>query len=397
MASVVDTTVKNFNSTMVNSAVLNGVIGSLIPLLDACLVTGFDTKPLTSLVVVSGVATATFTGLHSAQLDSVVLIAGVTGPLVALNGEQKITVALGMQTVKFATAAPDGTAAGTITMKMAPAGWAKVFTATNLAVYQSPDPTSTKMFLRVDDTTTTTVRVTGYEQMADVNNGTGLFPSALQSPGGGYWVKSTVANTVGVPWSIVGDSKFMYFTTCAGASSSLTALTGITRCFGDPIAFKPNGDAFGCVLNYSIIVPSSPQTMVESALGHGQTAQFASPRNYTGLGSSNLGFRYTPLGTATSGSGADTTYGTFPNPVDGALYLGKIFLNLRSEFPGILCCPQSQLFNTFKSLDRITGSGPFSGRVLQAYTCGANNTSVNAGSESAYTGILFFDITGPWR
>ncbi|EPD32955.1 hypothetical protein HMPREF9701_06413, partial [Delftia acidovorans CCUG 274B] len=56
MASPVDTSVKHFLSSMTGAPVLSGTVGSMIALLDALLVTGFDTKTLTSLTVVGGVA-----------------------------------------------------------------------------------------------------------------------------------------------------------------------------------------------------------------------------------------------------------------------------------------------------------------------------------------------------
>jgi hypothetical protein len=65
MTSPVDTSVKIFSSTMVNAPVLNGVAGALVALLDAVLVTGFDTKSSVSIAVAGGIATATWAGTRS--------------------------------------------------------------------------------------------------------------------------------------------------------------------------------------------------------------------------------------------------------------------------------------------------------------------------------------------
>lgn len=188
MASVVDTSVKHFGSFMGAAApVLNATAGAMEALVYACLVTGIDTKSLVSLTVSGGIATATYTGSHSATPESVVLIAGVTGALVALNGEQKIVAKPNAGSVQFATAAPDGVASGTITMKMAPLGWLRPFSGANLGAYKSADPASTGMFLRMDDTGTQTCRVVGYESMGDISGGLGAFPTNTVIPGGGSW------------------------------------------------------------------------------------------------------------------------------------------------------------------------------------------------------------------
>ena len=116
MTSPVDTSVKHFHSDMLNAPVLSGTAGSLISVLDACLVNGFDLKSATGLVVAGGVATLSFSGTHSATVGSVILVAGSS--ITALNGEQKVTeVASGV--VRFATDEADATASGTITFKMA--------------------------------------------------------------------------------------------------------------------------------------------------------------------------------------------------------------------------------------------------------------------------------------
>jgi hypothetical protein len=210
MTSVVDTSVKFFTSQMSGAPALPGVAGALIALLDACAKDGFDLKTLTSLTVAGGVATAAYTGTHSAMVDAVVLIAGVTGGpsgWAGLNGEQKITGKPGAASVTFATNLPDGIYTGTITMKMAPLGFAKPFSGVNLAAYRSLDPMSTGMYLRVDDTAAQTARVFGCESMSDINTYAGQFPTNAQMAGGGYWGKSSVANSVPVQWALIGDSR----------------------------------------------------------------------------------------------------------------------------------------------------------------------------------------------
>ena len=398
MASVVDTSVKYFNNTMAGAPVLNGTAGSLIALLDAVLVNGFDLKSATSLTVAGGVATLAFTGAHSAQIDSVIVVAGSS--VAALNGEQKVTV-VGAGVVKFATAAADGVASGAITFKMAPLGFVKPFNGPNLAAYKSSDVASSGFYLRVDDTTTTSARVVGYESMSDINTGLGAFPTAVQVPGGGYWAKSSLATAAPVVWAIHGDSRFFYITIQAGSSSAAARQVSPSRCFGDPIAFKPGGDPYACVLNYS--ATSVVDSMTTGAVGSGADAVVsACPRDYTGLGSGTLAaiYSFSSAGGATV-SGTTNSMSAFPSPVDGGLWLAETYLAVaglfvpRAKMPGFYRTPQTGVWNTFKMNDRTPGSGLVAGRNLMAVT--TSITVFTATSDASNTGIAFIDITGPWR
>ncbi|MDM0003889.1 hypothetical protein QTI51_04100 [Variovorax sp. J22G73] len=398
MTSVVDTTVKNFNSTMTGAPALSGTAGSLISLLDAVLVNGFDLKTASGLTVAGGVASLAFTGSHSAQLDGVILIAGITGAYASLNGEQKVT-AVGAGVVKFATAMADGVAAGTITFKMAPAGWEKVFAGTNKAVYRSLDPASTKMLLRVDDTGTTIARVVGYEAMTDVDTGTGSFPTAVQISGGGAWAKSSVANTTAVPWALHADARIFYFSPMVAQPTNAANLGSTTRCFGDLLAYKPGGDAYACVLNYSTQT-GSPTGASDNQVFTGVGLQMAMPRSYAGLGSSLLHCTIPYIGTNTFTSGSDGALGAFPSVIDGSLLLSRRYVAQlvtappRGDLPGVLSSPQSQVFDVFKQLDRVPGAGAFAGRTLQVL---APTTALASASTNVNTGVGFIDITGPWR
>lgn len=397
MASIVDTSVKNFNSTMSALPPFNGVSGSLVALFDAVLVNGAELKTANGLSIAGGIASLSFTGSHSAQLDSVILIAGITGTYASLNGEQKVA-AVGAGAVKFATNMADGVAAGTITFKMAPAGWEKVFAGTNKAVYRSLDPASTKMLLRVDDSGAQSARVIGYEAMTDVDTGTGPFPTNAQISGGGYWAKSLVASTAVVPWALHADARMFYFSPLPGSPTQSLILGSCTRCFGDLLASKPGGDAYACVLNYSIQAPATSQSDNQVFTGAG--LQMATPRSYTGLGSASLHAALPYTGTNAFTSGSDGALGPFPSKVDGSLFLSRRYVAdgtasaPRGDLPGVLSSPQSLVFDSFKQLDRAPGTGNLSGRTLQAVT---PTTAMATASTNVNTGVGFIDITGPWR
>src|SRR5277367_4813757 len=60
----------------------------------------------------------------------------------------------------------------------AAAGWGTAFTGTNLRAYQPAS--GNRLYLALDDTGTTSCRLTGYEAMSAVSTGTGPFPTSLQ-------------------------------------------------------------------------------------------------------------------------------------------------------------------------------------------------------------------------
>jgi hypothetical protein len=405
MASPVSTAVKHFFSTMSGAPVLNGQAGSGIAWLDAVLVTGFDIKALTSLVVAAGVATASFSGTHSAIVDSVIEVAGVSGGpsgFAGLNGEQKITSKPTTSSVTFATALPDGTYTGSVTIKMASLGWTKVFTGTNKAVYRSADPMANGMYLRVDDTNAQWMRVIGYETMTDVDTGTGLFPTTAQINGGAYWHRSVMTNATAVGWAFAGDSRTFYHSIRSGLSQGALYDIGTIWGFGDLVALRPSGDPFATFLAGSF---TGTTTSVDNCLGNNGSSQIAVPRSFTGLGSAVLGYPQHWGGSSGSlyYSGATTLHGSFPNRVDGAMYLAKEFwtgagtVEPRAEFPGLYRVLQSGLYNFFKTGDRAPATGALTGRNLVAFTCPASVTTKNNNSDSSNTGIAFLDVTGSWR
>ena len=391
MTSVVDTSVKHFHSAMVGAPILNGQAGSMIALLNACLKDGFDVKSATSLTVDSGVATLAFTGSHSATVESVVLVAGSS--VADLNGEQKIT-AIGGGFVKFATAAADGAATGSISFKMAPAGWEKTFTGTNLAVYRSLDVLGTRMYVRVDDTGTTICRLRGYEQMTDISMGAGMFPLDSQINGGGYLNKSNAANSTPVKWKIIADSRGMYVNIVGASSGNPLIEAGRTTYVGDFIASRPGGDPYAFVIGCGITGANTeaPGTCDQNA-GFSQYA----PRAYHGLGSSVAHAALPETGTSAI-SGADPFLGAFPSKIDGSMRLSRRYIaegttsESRGVLPGLYTIPQSGVGTAIAPGTIQPGTGVLAGRKLLALGCGASSSTY----PSVSLGISMVDITGPW-
>jgi hypothetical protein len=393
------TSVKFFHSDMPNAPVLTGAAASLVDVLDAVLVDGFNTKTLTSLVISGGIATATFTGTFAGEKDAVVAIAGATTSGGSINGEHKALSVTGT-TVTFATALGNQTATGTVTMKMAPIGWTRAFTGTNKRAFKSSDVGATACYLRIDDTDPQNARVVGYETMSDIDTGTGAFPTSTQMSGGLYWPKSYQTNSTARSWAIFGDERAFYL--CVAPGSVTTHFSSYA--FGDFGSYK-SGDTYGCVLtgnhatgftNSASVADGDVAASYTNSYAHASNGLFV-PRHVTFVGSARAAYR-TGLGhNATTGltysGNANYGIGNYPNLADNSLTLSKLLLihdnTYRGEFVGLRHVPQN-LSTNFATKDRVAGTGDMSGKTLFAVRPGYS-------SSSATFGTVFFDITGPWR
>ena len=391
------TTVKHFHSAMPGAPTLNGVAGSLIAVLDACLVDGFGLKSADSVVVSGGIATVTFSTGHSFEPDVIALVAGATPA--DLNGEKRV-LTTSTNTITFdATDIADGTATGTITIKIAPAGWAKPFSGTNLAAYRSTDVTGTRMFLRVADGTTT-ARVVGYESMSDVNTGVSAFPSEAVLNGGGYWGKSTANTSAGRAWTLVSDSVGFWLHVHPGAD---TGASGSVWGFGDFLSYKA-GDPYRCALwcgssstgvltTTNTTSPNGAELVVGSTVGGSVYA----PRSFTGLGGGVAMGRITEsyfTSNGYSGSVSQVSVPAYPNGPNNGLFMTRhllveIGVCLRGASRGVLLVPQL-VRDMFDWRSKVDGQGSLAGRKLLAIKTGYPGA---AGPQ----GVLFFDITGPWE
>jgi hypothetical protein len=389
MASPVDTSVKFFHSAMPGAPILSGQVNGMIPVLDACLVNGFGLKTADSLTILANVATINIATGHSAEVGSVIFVAGATP--VALNGEQKVTAITGAS-LSFATAGlADQTATGAITYKIASAGWLKAFAGANLAAYKAADPLSAGYVLRVDDTNTFFAKVMAYESMSDVTNGVNPFPAASQKATGLWWSKSNAADATTRPWIIAVDSRFMYF-----MRDNMNQNGWEMTVFGDLLPVKV-GD------NFATIITGQGSNVAQSAVvvlnqywytTTTTTDELYLARSYTGLGTSMRAYRQFPCifnSNVTYASG-QVSSSPYPNGPDGGLYLTQHYVlenpsaHFRAVSPGFFCVPQTVPVGAFASRDILTGQAAAPGKVLKAILQVPNQP-----------GVCFLDTTGPWR
>ncbi len=368
-----DTTVKVFqNITGTDSGVpqLSGTAGALITVLDACLVNGYGSVTLDSLVVASNVATCTKSTGHGFTAI------GTTGPVIrvsgatpsGLNADWRITVVSSTVFTFVTTGISDQTATGTIAAKRAPAGFSKAFSGTNKAAYRSDDVTGTRLYLRIDDTGTTTARCCGYESMDDVDTvtpGYGLFPTAAQLSGGGYILKSSAT----VAWNLFADSRGFYLAINDQTWQSITH-------FGDFVSYVSAGDAFGCGLCTHTSTSITTQQLNQFGAAAGWIA-----RTYTQLGTSVVRNHYSHKISGFVGASGQASLA----PVDNGVHFWPIEVwegttLARGMMPGMWNPIHNNNLTHGATIDSISA---LPGRELFI--------------QSIRSGQMAIDITGPWR
>lgn len=373
---------------MSSAPVLNGVAGSLVALLDAVLVNGFGSTGVTSIVIVDGIATMTFPGTHPFIVDSVCQNSGATPS--GLNGQHRI-LSISANTATFATSLSNQTATGTISTKVAAAGWVKSFSFTNGAVYRSASPEASGCYLRVDDTTTTSARVRGFETMTDSSTGQGPFPTDSQLSGGSWFSKSWEANSTARPWHVIADDLGFYFL----PEPYNTSYAAQGAYFGDIKSYKSN-DPYACILRagHSNLAQSAPSA---DDLGYSDGTANANSGAYAARAPNSLGGSQ-PVSLCLPFPATSNNYflgvGGYPYPasVNNGLFLGSLqvysgSLGLRGLMPGCYSAAQS-LGGFFGTGDRVDGSDDYAGMNFYA---------IKMGLQTAGGGIIFFNLRGDWR
>ena len=351
--------VKGFKSTDTGAPSLTGEAGSLIALLDAVLVNGYNSGSVTSITRSGSTATVTRAG-HGFQNGDCVLIEGADQA--EYNGEFYISN-VATDTFDFTVSGTPATpATGTITAKRAPAGWLKSFSGTNKAVYRQGG--GNQFYLRVDDAGTTTARVVGYESMSDVDTGTAAFPTDAQVSSGLYWSKSSTGNATTRPWMIFATDSVLYLV--VNTNSSSDGSNSFIGVFADFKSYKP-GDAYNTIIiGGTTSSPTSNNSFYRvSAITQAVAGHYVA-RSYTQLGSSIAIGKHTDLAKASGGDiGEDGL--TYPNPVDNGLYLARIFVHepraVRGELPGLWAPLHDRPLN---HLDTFSGVGNLAGRDFLA-------------------------------
>ncbi len=286
---VASTDIKFYVHSNNNAPQLQNAYGSMIGVLDACLVNGFGSQAVATLTASGTTVTATYGSAHNYLQYQVTKIAGVNQ--IEFNGEHRILTVPDANTITFELAAVPSvtTATGTITSSLPSLGWEKPFSSTNetgggKAAYRSKNTLlPSQPFLRVVDeldpaytaTYAKYAKVGIVEDMADINTmlgvqapfdaalpnknwvGTGSGASAINGWAKWYYATSTAAIGSGAEqasptngirkWLIVGDSDYFYLIPAHTANNDFGPVYG----FG---AFDSNisGDSANTYLSATI-------------------------------------------------------------------------------------------------------------------------------------------------
>lgn len=384
------TSVKAFSSTDPGALVLSGTAGALLTLLKTYLVDGRGLTSVVGLTVVSGIATATYSAGHPFAVGGVALFAGATPA--GLNGEKRILTTAANSVTFAAPGVADGAATGSITSKLAAAGWQQLHAGTNLTALKPSVVEATGCVLRIDDTGTTNARVRAFEAMTDVSSGVGLTPMESQAAGGLYWPKSSTANATARPWIIIADERGFYLAVDPASTGRYTL-----TCSGD-IASLKSGDAYGYLLTGNQADQANASTVPDGCCGYsGRSARGGAylVRAHTAIGQSVAAQR---LGAHHNGSTNDVYAGTagysvgaYPNGPNNGLMAGALELHalgIRGTFPGLLH-PVQDCGNAFATGAIVDGTDDLAGRRLMAIRIAPPAGAVVAGT-------VFIDVTGPW-
>lgn len=380
--------VKYAHHQMRGAPVLMPQPGSLLALLDAFLRTGFGIVTAQAVNVSGGIATATLNAGQGFEAHAIIQIDGATPA--ALNGQARVLPTTGPTQIQWATAAPDGPATGTITLRVAPVGgWERVFhdASAFVSVYRSADPQASGMYIRLDDSHAQWARVRCYREMSDINTGVNLCPTDEQANGGGYiWRADNITQTARA-WYLFADSRFVLL-------GLVPALNGgcVLRGMGDFIPLSSAGDPWAA--GVSCAADANKFSLQGGAFFSGVSNPVFLLRGWGGEGGA-VGLTLRNYVSQHGVSGNDNVMGVFPSPVNGALYLCRSYLcassnsHPRAEIPGGFHVPQTVPSTAFGAGDVLAGAGPLAGRRLIALP--------GAGSYGSKSGCFLVDTTGPWR
>lgn len=424
--------IKYFHSAMQGAPQLTNDWGCMTALLDAVLVTGFNTKSITTLTSAAGIATAQIDAGHLYEVGQIVTVSGAAQA--DYNGEVQVLSTTANQLTYAVANAPASPATGTISVKASPLGWQIAFTGTNKRAYRSQNVLSNRPYLRVDDgldpayTTTYAkkAKVTMAQGMSDIDTFVGArapYDSAaptkneIGSGSGataydGWYKWYYTHNAIGAqsdvyaqatynrPWCIVGDDRGFYL---FNEGFDYAGLGG--KCFTDFESYR-SADGFNTILAAQDAFTQANQQLNSHTNDGYQSSDWSSkfPRTIDTTGKvlmrsflqvgNNVNPSFTSLNTNNSQTVSGYSTGiNWPNGPDYSLLLHPTLLkensNLRGKMPGMFWVHNDA--PGLNHLEKVTAVAGYTGRTFLMVKC------VHGGTTStAYTAWLAFDITGPW-
>ena len=347
-----------FHSDMVGAPTNTNAAGSTLAIIRAVLSTGFNLLTPQSATVAGGVMTLTYSAPHGYEDKVLLRLDGAPGGSVVC----RVTASAGSSSLTIpAPGFADGAVSGSLSTRVAPAGWEEVFTGSGVGVFRSTieGPGSTRFYYRVNDATlgSSTAEFRGFESMSDVDTGIGPFPTVAQDDGHGIHFLRGDSSTPR-PWCAIADGRTLYL--ILGYTS-----LGAAKAWGDITPYS-SSDTF-CA--FAIGGNASYGYLTNTGYAH------YVPRIAAGTGTAQTGTRRSLF--AASGEAH-----TYPSPIDGGMVFSRPVLvgeygsnAIRGEMRGMLTCsanpiPSGSLFTIMPTISGV------SGRVCVARDGGSSGPAV---------------------
>jgi hypothetical protein len=375
--------------------------GSVLAVLQACLVDGFNTQTITSITRTGQVATVTTSVAHN-YVPGQTLLLSATGEAL-YNGEKTIDSVPSTTTYTFAVTGSPGTVA-TGSCKVAPLGWVREFTDTNKAVYRSPNVVGTRMYYRFHEpatlsvtrtkTGTSTASFTGkavyceqYDSMSTVDVGVERMVYSYIQKGRG-----NAANTTTQHIKIIGDDRcFWILMECEDSSAPKLWLGHF---FGDPVRLW-DVDPWSAICGGFLGMNSVGDTMTTHgwhyATSFGSTTsypQFQFAKAANSIWSADQGYLWSMATSANSRMGVGLAN---PCPIGQGhvafpVMIGNATFGPRAWVPGLYNLGWAPSTNDNRMVEVL---------VHAISTPSVYRRMLNVSPESGY-GIAI-DLTGPWH
>lgn len=421
--------VKWFRSDDEGAPSLTNGYGTLIAVLDAVLINGYNTKTVGSITRSGATATVDIPAGHLFRREDVVLIAGADQA--EYNGEFRI-LSTGITSTAFqitVTGSPATPATGaSITVKKAPLNsWQKVYSGTNKAVYRSTDPRSLGWYLRVDDSTSNfySANLNGkiaqawqYETMTDVDTGTNMCPTRAISGASsdnqyGVYLHKNQQTSVAGAWHVIGDWGIFYF---LNPYYSAGNFYNMGWGFGDIIPVRAGDTSRSFLAGNRQVAANAAST---GTAGDYYNSDYAAMFNNAGTASSAAAGYHCHLNrnnslttvcdpvwiggniTECGGSGLGNGSLTFPNPADNGFYYHECRVyktsTRRGKMPGLYIPAHSVPYSYNAYRDAARPQSTFMYGVMENGNSMLMIPIGIADAASAAAGSCCIDITGPWR
>ena len=396
-------TTRLFKSTDTGAVALSGQVSKLVDVLDSVLVNGYNSQTITSITRSGSTATATKTA-HGFNSGQRIVHSGAVQT--EYNIDTAITVTDANTYTYTVTGTPATPATGTISAKVAGAGWTKPFTAVNKAVFRNSATAGTGFYLNVQDhgaVTAQEARIWGYEVATAQDTGTGPFPTTVQMLTGLFVRKSVSADATARSWYILADETVLYmFIETGDANYYVSPVRTSSFMFGDIYSYKAN-DPYKCMIigratentaastseNFPFLNAGSATGLATTLSGH------YIARGATGVGSALAVGKHTDFFKAFTGGPYPMGFVgnnnfSYPNAADNGLYMAPCFIHHNAGVRGYLkgfWTPVQD--NPLGHTDTFSGTGGLAAKTFMVVTLANNNNQSPCGE-------CFLETSNTW-